>query len=212
MDLEAEHAGAMLLDVRDHRRPCSRGDDRLPAHPHARSRKAVTGKPRGGRGVSEAMELIGGNGYIEEESDGRVLPARRTGACRSGKGTTNILVLDALNATGEPGSRTRAVDRPDPRAVSEGGRCTAVGRTNRSTERDGARPGSFVLARMFELTLLAENEYGEHVDRLIDRPFGDDSRREALTAFQTGNTSSPSVSRGTWGGREARCMTSFSNS
>ena len=95
-DLEAEHLGALLLtfDAVDALR---RGDEKK-LRLMTPIVKAVTGKlavPC----VSECMELIGGNGYIEDRSVARLL--RDAQVLPIWEGTTNILVLDALRVARE---------------------------------------------------------------------------------------------------------------
>jgi alkylation response protein AidB-like acyl-CoA dehydrogenase len=164
MDLEAEHAGAMLLTF-ETIDAMQRGDDRLLRilTPIA---KAVTGKlavPC----VSEAMELIGGNGYIEESPMPRLL--RDAQVLPIWEGTTNILVLDALRTANREAGHELLIARIRERFPKEAD--TLLSSYESLDERD-ARGWIDRLARMFELTLLAENEYGEHVERLIDRPLG----------------------------------------
>jgi alkylation response protein AidB-like acyl-CoA dehydrogenase len=164
MDLEAEHAGAMLLTF-ETIDAMQRGDDRLLRilTPIA---KAVTGKlavPC----VSEAMELIGGNGYIEESPMPRLL--RDAQVLPIWEGTTNILVLDALRTANREAGHELLIARIRERFPKE---ADALLSSYESLDERDARGWIDRLARMFELTLLAENEYGEHVDRLINRPLG----------------------------------------
>jgi len=91
LDLAAQHLGAMLLtfDTVD----ALRRDDARLLRILTPIAKAVTGKlavPC----VSEAMELIGGNAYIEDRVMPRLL--RDAQVLPIWEGTTNILVLDAL--------------------------------------------------------------------------------------------------------------------
>ena len=97
LDLEAEHRGALLLtfEAIDALARADRGDADAARELRALIPlvKAVTGKlavPC----VSEAMELIGGNGYIEESPLPRLL--RDAQVLPIWEGTTNILVLDFL--------------------------------------------------------------------------------------------------------------------
>src|SRR4051794_3699915 len=164
MDLEAEHAGAMLLTF-ETIDALQRGDERLLRilTPIA---KAVTGKlavPC----VSEAMELIGGNGYIEESPMPRLL--RDAQVLPIWEGTTNILVLDALRTANKEAGHELLLTRIRAHFPAEADSLAAAFAS--LDERD-ARGWVDRLARMFELTLLAENEYGEHVDRLLGRPLG----------------------------------------
>ena len=164
MDLEAEHAGAMLLTF-ETIDALQRGDERLLRilTPIA---KAVTGKlavPC----VSEAMELIGGNGYIEESPMPRLL--RDAQVLPIWEGTTNILVLDALRTARKESGHELLLGRIRTHFPAEADALVAA---YESLDERDARGWIDRLARMFELTLLAENEYGEHVDRLIGRPLG----------------------------------------
>src|SRR3954451_15192445 len=164
MDLEAEHAGAMLLTF-ETIDALQRGDERLLRilTPIA---KAVTGKlavPC----VSEAMELIGGNGYIEESPMPRLL--RDAQVLPIWEGTTNILVLDALRTANKEAGHELLLTRIRAHFPAEADSLAAAFAS--LDERD-ARGWVDRLARMFELTLLAENEYGEHVDRFLARPLG----------------------------------------
>src|SRR5438034_1353696 len=97
LDLEAEHLGALLMtfETVDALRRADAGDDEAARLLRVLTPivKAVTGKlavPC----VSEAMELVGGNGYIEEWPMARLL--RDAQVLPIWEGTTNILVLDAL--------------------------------------------------------------------------------------------------------------------
>jgi alkylation response protein AidB-like acyl-CoA dehydrogenase len=164
MDLEAEHAGAMLLTF-ETIDALERGDERLLRilTPIA---KAVTGKlavPC----VSEAMELIGGNGYIEESPLPRLL--RDAQVLPIWEGTTNILMLDALRTANKEAGHELLLERIQARFPRE---AEALASSYANLDERDTRGWIDRLARMFELTLLAEHGYGEHVDRLIDRPLG----------------------------------------
>src|SRR5205085_2222379 len=91
LDLEAQHLGALLLtfDTVD----ALRRDDAPLLRILTPIAKAVTGKLAVAC-VSEAMELMGGNGYIEDWVMPRLL--RDAQVLPIWEGTTNILVLDAL--------------------------------------------------------------------------------------------------------------------
>jgi acyl-CoA dehydrogenase len=111
-DLEAEHFGALLLtfDAVDALRRADSGDETAAQKLRLMTpiAKAVTGKlavPC----VSECMELIGGNGYIEDWPMPRLL--RDAQVLPIWEGTTNILVLDALRAAREKGIRERDARR-----------------------------------------------------------------------------------------------------
>jgi alkylation response protein AidB-like acyl-CoA dehydrogenase len=98
-DLTAEHLGALLLGF-EAVRALDAGDG---GDEQARTlvrllipmAKALTGK-LAVFGVSEAMEAIGGNAYIEESILPRLL--RDTQVLPIWEGTTNILALDAMRA------------------------------------------------------------------------------------------------------------------
>ena len=152
-DLEAKHLAALLMtfETVDALQRADNGDDDsvrllrvlIPIV------KAVTGKlavPC----VSEAMELIGGNAYIEESPLPRLL--RDAQVLPIWEGTTNIMVLDALRA-----------------ARKEGGYEILLSRIRKHVpipEEGAARDWVFALARAFELTLLAEAGKCDAVERL----------------------------------------------
>lgn len=169
-DLEAEHVAAMLLtfETVDTLARADSGDADAARllrilTPIA---KAVTGKlavPC----VSEAMELIGGNGYIEESPMPRLL--RDAQVLPIWEGTTNILMLDALRVMNKDGSHELLFSRTRAHFPAE----TAALANDLATldERD-TRGWIDRLARLFELTLLIEAEHGEYADRLRGRPLG----------------------------------------
>src|SRR5437763_10389322 len=99
LDLEAEHLAALLLtfDTVDAMRRADAGDEEAARKLRILTPivKAVTGKlavPC----VSECMELIGGNGYIEDWPMPRLL--RDAQVLPIWEGTTNILALDMLRS------------------------------------------------------------------------------------------------------------------
>ncbi len=128
--------------------------------------KAVTGKlavPC----VSEAMELIGGNAYIEESPLPRLL--RDAQVLPIWEGTTNILVLDALRALRKERAHEALLARvaatfPAEARELEG----ALARL----EEAGARALVDRLARLYGLSLLQAAGEGAAVDRLMARPLG----------------------------------------
>ncbi len=128
--------------------------------------KAVTGKlavPC----VSEAMELMGGNGYIEESPMPRLL--RDAQVLPIWEGTTNILMLDALRVMSKDGSHELILSRTRQHFPQETDKlANAFG----SLAEHEARGWIDQLARLFELTLLVEAEHGEYADRLRGRPLG----------------------------------------
>src|SRR5437763_3840921 len=89
-DLEAEHLGALLMTFE-----AARTNDARLLRILTPMVKAMTGKlavPC----VSECMELVGGNGYIEDWPMARLL--RDAQVLPIGEGTTNILALDMLRS------------------------------------------------------------------------------------------------------------------
>jgi acyl-CoA dehydrogenase len=128
--------------------------------------KAVTGKlavPC----VSEAMELIGGNGYIEESPMPRLL--RDAQVLPIWEGTTNILMLDALRVMNKDGSHELLFSRTRVHFPAE---TAALAEALLSLDERDTRGWIDRLARLFELTLLIEAEHGEYADRLRGRPLG----------------------------------------
>ena len=169
-DLEAEHVAALLLtfETVDCLGKADAGDAEAAKLLRVLTpiTKAVTGKiavPC----VSEAMELVGGNGYIEESvlprllRDAQVLPIW--------EGTTNILVLDALRVAHKEGSHELLLSRIRTRFPRE---ADALAYTFASLDEHDARGWIDRLARLFQLTLLVEAEHGEYADRLVNRPLG----------------------------------------
>jgi len=128
--------------------------------------KAVTGKlavPC----VSECMELIGGNGYIEDRVMPRLL--RDAQVLPIWEGTTNILALDTLRSARKEGAhelmlaRIRVPFPADARALEE---------SFASLDERHARRWMDGLARAYELTLLSEIGEIAAVERLRTRPMG----------------------------------------
>jgi acyl-CoA dehydrogenase len=128
--------------------------------------KAVTGKlavPC----VSEAMELIGGNGYIEDSPMPRLL--RDAQVLPIWEGTTNILMLDALRVMNKDSSHELLLSRTRQHFPQEtDAQASRLG----SLDEHETRGWIDGLARLFELTLLIEAEHGEYADRLRARPLG----------------------------------------
>ncbi len=170
LDLQAEHLAALLMtfETVDALQRADNGDDAA-----ARLQrtlvpivKAVTGKlavPC----VSEAMELIGGNAYIEESPLPRML--RDAQVLPIWEGTTNIMVLDALRVARKEGGHEillARIRRQFPREAKE------IGAAFSASDERGARGWVDRLARAFELTLLAEAGKGDAVERLRERPLG----------------------------------------
>ncbi|HKO54910.1 MAG TPA: acyl-CoA dehydrogenase family protein [Thermoanaerobaculia bacterium] len=169
-DLEAEHVAAMLLafEAVDALRRADAGDAEAARllrilTPIA---KAVTGKlavPC----VSEAMEIMGGNGYIEDWPMPRLL--RDAQVLPIWEGTTNILMLDALRVMNKDNSHDLLLARIRPRFPQLAAELEDT--LPQLDERD-VRGWIDKLARAYQLTLLAEAEYGEHIERLERRPLG----------------------------------------
>lgn len=169
-DIEAEHVGAMLLTFEAVDALCraDAGDEDAAKLLRVLTPivKAVTGKlavPC----VSEAMELMGGNGYIEESAMPRLL--RDAQVLPIWEGTTNILVLDALRVMHKDGSQELLLSRIRKQFPRE---TDALAYTFASLDEHDARCWIDRLARLLELTLLLEAEHGEYADRLKDRPLG----------------------------------------
>jgi alkylation response protein AidB-like acyl-CoA dehydrogenase len=169
-DLEAEHVAAMLLafEAVDALRRADAGDAEGAQllrilTPIA---KAVTGKlavPC----VSEAMEIMGGNGYIEDWPMPRLL--RDAQVLPIWEGTTNILMLDALRVVNKDNSHDLLLARIRPQFPQLAAELEDT--LPQLDERD-VRGWIDKLARAYQLTLLAEAEYGEYIERLKRRPLG----------------------------------------
>lgn len=169
-DLEAEHVAALLLtfETVDTLGKADAGDEEAAQVLRILTPivKAVTGKlavPC----VSEAMELIGGQGYIEESPLPRLL--RDAQVLPIWEGTTNILVLDALRVMHKDGSQELLLSRVRKNFHRE---ADALAYTFASLDEHDARAWIDRLARLLELTLLIEAGHGEYADRLIHRPLG----------------------------------------
>jgi hypothetical protein len=106
------------------------------------------------------MELIGGNGYIEESPMPRLL--RDTQVLPIWEGTTNILVLDTL--------RTARKERGHELLLSRVANADDLRRRFDALEERDARRWVFALARAYEAALLEENGYGEEARRLRAAP------------------------------------------
>jgi alkylation response protein AidB-like acyl-CoA dehydrogenase len=169
-DLDAEHLAALLLTFE-----CVELLDRADAGDAEAARaqrvlvpivKAVTGKlavPC----VSEAMELIGGNGYIEESPLPRLL--RDAQVLPIWEGTTNVLVLDALRVERKERGHELLLTRIAKHFPDE---AKAIGAAFEALEERNARGWVDRLARAFELTLLAEAGETAALARLRGRPLG----------------------------------------
>src|SRR3954454_16269075 len=153
-DLEAEHLGALLMtfETVDALRRADAGDDEAARLLRVLTPvvKAVTGKlavPC----VSEAMELVGGNGYIEEWPMARLL--RDAQVLPIWEGTTNILVLDALRVTRKERGHELLLARIRPSFPALADTLEAE---LASLDERHARRWVDRLARAYELALLAE--------------------------------------------------------
>lgn len=117
--------------------------------------------------VSEAMELIGGNGYIEESPLPRLL--RDAQVLPIWEGTTNILVLDALRVAHKDATHDLLLARIHTRFPRE---ADALAYMFASLDEHDSRGWTDRLARLFQLTLLLEAGHGEYAERLVNRPLG----------------------------------------
>ena len=157
-DLEAEHLAALLLtfETVDALQRADNGDAEaaLLLRTLIPIVKAVTGKlavPC----VSEAMELIGGNAYIEESPLPRML--RDAQVLPIWEGTTNIMVLDALRVARKEGGHEillARIRRQFPREAEE------IGAALSTLEERAAREWVFRLARAFELRVSCSPKLG----------------------------------------------------
>jgi acyl-CoA dehydrogenase len=169
-DLEAEHIAALLLtfEVVEALGRADAGDTEAARLLRFLTPmvKAVTGKlavPC----VSEAMELIGGNGYIEESPLPRLL--RDAQVLPIWEGTTNILTLDTLRVAHKDATHELLLARIRKHFARE---ADALAYTFASLDEHDARAWVDRLARLFQLVLLIEAEHGEYADRLVNRPLG----------------------------------------
>lgn len=169
-DIEAEQVAALLLTFETvdllGKADAGDGDAALLVRILTPVVKAVTGKlavPC----VSEAMELIGGNGYIEESPLPRLL--RDAQVLPIWEGTTNILILDALRVMNKDGTHELLLSRIRKHFPRE---TDALAYTFASLDEQDARCWVDRLARLYQLVLLAEAGHGEYADRLVDRPLG----------------------------------------
>ena len=169
-DIEAEHLGALLLTF-ETIAMLDRADngDAEAARIHRALVpivKAVTGKlavPC----VSEAMELIGGNGYIEESPLPRLL--RDAQVLPIWEGTTNILVLDAVRVAKKERGHERLLARIQRHLPAE---AAAIESGFADLDDRAARGWVDRLARAFEVALLIENGRGDVAERLRARSLG----------------------------------------
>ncbi len=170
LDAEAEHLGALYLvfETVDALGRADRGDESA-AHERRFLTpvvKAVTGKlavPI----VSECMELIGGNAYIEESPMPRLL--RDAQVLPIWEGTTNILALDALRAASKEGGHIVTLERIARVLPDE---AKALAKSFESIEERQARGWMDRVARALEIALLREAGEDAAADRLGRRPLG----------------------------------------
>jgi acyl-CoA dehydrogenase len=169
-DIEAEHVAALVLTFETVDALCRADAGDEDAARVARiltpMAKAVTGKlavPC----VSEAMELIGGNGYIEDSPMPRLL--RDAQVLPIWEGTTNILVLDALRVMHRDGSQELLLSRIRKLFPRE---ADALAYTFASLDEHDARGWVDRLARLYQITLLEEADLGEYSEPLMNRPLG----------------------------------------
>ncbi|HET7433251.1 MAG TPA: acyl-CoA dehydrogenase family protein [Thermoanaerobaculia bacterium] len=169
-DVEAEHAGALMLtfELVEALGRADAGDAESASLLRFLTPlvKAVTGKlavPC----VSEAMELIGGNGYIEESPLPRLL--RDAQVLPIWEGTTNILVLDALRVAHKDATHEFVLARIRKHFPRD---ADALAYTFASLDEHDTRGWFDRVARLYELVLLIEAEHGEYADRLVKRPLG----------------------------------------
>ncbi|HYM62014.1 MAG TPA: acyl-CoA dehydrogenase family protein [Thermoanaerobaculia bacterium] len=169
-DLEAEHAAALLLtfETVDALRRADAGDAEAASLLRILTpiTKSVTGKlavPC----VSEAMELIGGNGYIEESPLPRLL--RDAQVLPIWEGTTNILVLDAIRTARKERAHETMLARIRPHFPAE---ADALAGALAGLEERNVRAWVDRLARLFELALLIEMGWDDVVSQLSGRPLG----------------------------------------
>jgi alkylation response protein AidB-like acyl-CoA dehydrogenase len=128
--------------------------------------KAVTGKlsvPC----VSESMELIGGNAYVEESPLPRLL--RDAQVLPIWEGTTSILVLDALRVARKEGGHERLLSRIVPHFPAE---ADDLRRRLATLEERDARGFLDRMARLYGVALLVEAGEDAAADRLRGRPLG----------------------------------------
>ncbi len=167
-DLEAEHLAALLMTFETvealRRADCGDAEAARLLRILTPVVKAVTGKlavPC----VSDAMELIGGNGYIEEWPMPRLL--RDAQVLPIWEGTTNILALDMLRTARKERGHELMLARIRASFPAE---ADALAASFASIDERHSRRWMGALARAYELTLL--NEIGElaMLERLRNKP------------------------------------------
>ncbi len=113
------------------------------------------------------MELVGGNGYIEESPLPRML--RDAQVLPIWEGTTNVLVLDFLRVARKEGGARPLLERAAAFFPADARRLEEELPT--LAERD-ARRFFDRLARLFGRTVLAEAGESAAAERLLGRPLG----------------------------------------
>jgi alkylation response protein AidB-like acyl-CoA dehydrogenase len=158
-DLEAEHLGALLMtfETVDALRRADSGDAEAARLLRILTpvTKAVTGK-LAVPSVSECMELIGGNGYIEEWPMPRLL--RDAQVLPIWEGTTNILALDMLRTARKERGHELMLARVRTSFRAE---ADALAASFATLDERHARRWMDALARAYQLALL--DEIGERV-------------------------------------------------
>ncbi|HYH08339.1 MAG TPA: acyl-CoA dehydrogenase family protein [Thermoanaerobaculia bacterium] len=172
-DIEAEHIGALLLtfETVELLGRADAGDEEATRMLRILTpiAKAVTGKlavPC----VSEAMELLGGNGYIEDNPMPRLL--RDAQVLPIWEGTTNILVLDAVRVMNKDNAHELLLARIRKHSKEFARDADSLAYRFARLDEHDARGWVDRLARLYEMVLLIEAGHGEYADRLRDRPLG----------------------------------------
>jgi acyl-CoA dehydrogenase len=157
-DLEAEHLGALLMTFET----VAADDERL-RRILIPIVKAVTGKlavPC----VSECMELVGGNGYIEEWPMARLL--RDAQVLPIWEGTTNVLTLDMLRVARKERAHELLLARIRASFPAD---ADALEASFASLDERHARAWMFDLARAYQCALLSEIGEIAMMERLRQR-------------------------------------------
>src|SRR5262245_10537161 len=158
LDLEAAHLGALLMTFET----IATDDERL-RRVLIPIVKAVTGK-LAVPSVSECMELVGGNGYIEEWPMPRLL--RDAQVLPIWEGTTNILTLDMLRVARKEGWHELLLARIRAAFPAE---ADALEASFATLEERDARRWMDSLARAYQCALLGEIGETAMMERLRQR-------------------------------------------
>lgn len=162
-DMEAEWAGATILALRlaqlmgEDERGDATDDERAVLRVLTPVVKLYTAK-QAVAVVSEGLECIGGNGYMEDTGLPRLL--RDAQVLPIWEGTTNVLALDMLRAASKKGTLTATLDDARRLAAAGGirsGAIDALAADGTNLEEAGARRFAFRLARTYGGALLAEH-------------------------------------------------------